>query len=223
MDIPAPAPVVDEFQLLQPGEADSLKRILLQIKQKAGVEISVFIPASLRGRAIEDFSIATAEKWGLGQKKVDKGLLFVIAPRERKMRLEVGYGLEGEVTDAFSRRVLDNGVRPYFKEGRYYEGILAGLSVLQEKIPLQIEEGSVPPARGKRANVPLFAFIVFLVIFVSFLRVLGMLGFIPMSRHTRYGGWGGHSGWGSRGGFGGGGSWGGGGGGFGGGGSSSSW
>ncbi|MGE3260953.1 MAG: YgcG family protein [Bacteriovoracia bacterium] len=225
--IRAPAPVVDELGILQPGEVQQLEAWLRDIKANSGVEIAVYIASSLQGRAIEDFSIAVAEKWQLGRKKEDKGLLFVVAPKERKMRFEVGYGLEGELTDAFTRRVLDNTVRPLFRDGNYYGGITAGIASLQEKIPLGLKEGEGDAqAYKRRPIVPMpimvFALIFFLLfVFPAFLSIFGLSrrGVLGPSRRGHWGG----GGFGGGGGWGGGGSWGGGGGGFGGGGSSSSW
>ncbi|MGZ3695591.1 MAG: TPM domain-containing protein [Bdellovibrionota bacterium] len=228
--IAEPAPVVDEMGLLQPGEANQLENLLRNIKAKSGVEIAVYIVSSLQGRVIEDFSIAVAEKWKLGRKKEDKGLLFVVAPKERKMRFEVGYGLEGDITDAFSRQVLDNNVKPLFKEGRYFEGIVSGIVSLQQKIPLGLDQNEVDSQVGMAPSplhIPfrlLFFGIIFFLFFIlpTFLSIFGLRsrGLLGPSRGGYWGGGGGFGG----GGFGGGGgSWGGGGGGFGGGGSSSSW
>jgi uncharacterized protein len=231
VELPAAAPVVDEAGILQPGETAELTRLLQRIKAGAGVEISVFIAANLRDRPIEDFALAAAEKWGLGQKKTDKGLLFIVAPSEKKMRFEVGYGLEGDITDAFSRQVLDNRVRPFFREGRYYEGILAGIGGIQEKVPLGLSPEEAPAPRPVRKGNSLLFFVFLIFFFFMFIsRLLGgggrrgggglaqgiLLGSL-LGGGRRGGGWGGG------GGFGGGGGWGGGGGGFGGGGSSSSW
>lgn len=241
LNLPAAAPVVDEFGLLSGSEERDLSQLLTRIKATSGVEISVFIPSSLRDREISQFSLAVAEQWKLGRKKEDKGLLFVIAPKEKRMRLEVGYGLEGDITDAFSGRILDNIMRPSFRAGRYYEGIVGSIAALQEKLPLglsQEEQAAAQPV-GKQIRVggllsliilllPLFFF--FVIPLMILIRILQFLGILkrPSYRSYRRSSWG-HSGWGG-GGFGGSGrwggggsSWGGGGGGFGGGGASSSW
>lgn len=225
--IPAAAPVVDEFGLLESGEKRDLTNSLLKIKEKSGVEVSVFIPKTLQGYEIEDFSIDVARKWGLGQKKTDRGLLLVIAPKERRMRFEVGSGLEGDLTDAFTGRVLDNVIRPYFKRGDYYAGIIYGIDAIQEKIPLGLEADSLPPRKSKGIHIPPPLIFVLVVILIVMIQVLQNLGILPRNRYRGGGGsWhsGGSGGFGS-GGFGGSsrGSWGGGGGGFSGGGSSSSW
>ncbi len=220
LSLPPPAPVVDEFGLLQNSEKAQLESLVREIKQKSGVELTIFIPATLQGREIEDFSIAVAEKWQLGRKKEDKGLLLTIAPKERKMRFEVGYGLEGDLTDLYTRRVLDDVMRPHFRVGQYYEGILGSLAAFQEKIPLGLEQSqaatfSKPPRRKKSAeNILFFIMVVLFVVFSLFGR---LMGFGRRSRGGGLGGFGGRGGW-----SGGGSSWGG-GGGFGGGGSSSSW
>jgi uncharacterized protein len=214
--------VVDEYGLLSSGESGRLASLLRAAKQNSGVEIAVYIPSTLRGREIEDFSIAVAEEWKLGRKKEDKALLFVIAPKERKMRIEVAYGIEGLVTDAFSRQLLDNVMRPYFRDGRYYQGILATLVKLQEKVPLGLDgEQAAAEQRADREAPPgvfLLLFILFIIGFLvitSFFRRAGLGGYD--------GGFGGGGGWGGGSRGSGGSSWGGGGGGFGGGGSSSSW
>ncbi len=219
--VPAAAPVVDEARLLSESDVSSLDTILRTVKDRSGVEISIVIPASLQERTIEDYAIAVAEQWKLGGKKSDKGLIFVIAPHERKMRLEVGYGLEGDLTDAFTRRVLDDQVRPRFQQGNYVEGIYAALLTIQTKLDLGLsQEASAQPVRHRSQGgqgFPWFPLIFFLIIIVLRIFFGGRGGY--------YGGFGGGLGGGGFGGgsSGGGGSWGGGGGGFGGGGSSSSW
>lgn len=224
IDIPPPAPMVDEAGLLPPQDAQYIDRLLRELKKRSGVEISVYVASSLRGRVIEDFSMAVAKQWKLGRKKEDRALLFLIAPKERKMRFEVGYGLEGDITDAYSRRVLDNVVKPYFQSGEYGKGILAGLSAISEKVPLGLKEGEAPePRRGGGTPVIFWILFIAAIFFILLTRIFGIGS--PHYRSYRSGGWGGGSGWGGGGGFGSGGgsSWGGGGGGFSGGGASSSW
>lgn len=230
IDFPAAAPVVDEANLLDASERQRLGEILANMKAKGGVEMAVYVARDLRERPIEDFALAAAEHWKLGTKKIDKGILFVVAPKEKKMRFEVGYGLEGEITDVFSRRVLDNEVRPYFREGRYFEGIATGVVAVQEQ--LGIEAGYARPAPGgprqiRMSNLLFFGLVVFFIL-ISLLRAGTGSSYRRRYGGGGFGGWGGGGGglggWGggrsSGGGFG---SWGGGGGGFGGGGSSSSW
>ncbi len=226
------APVTDEVGLLSSGDAERINSWLREIKAQSGVEIAVYVAKSLQGREVADFSLAVAEKWGLGRKKTDKGLLFLIAPKERKMRFEVGYGLEGDITDAFSRRVLDEEVRPRFRDGRYAEGITAAVARVAEKAGVQgelVEAAHEPLLQTRIEGLPLWVWLVLAVVVLGFqalLFVLRLLGVVSPARVMRRGGWHHHGGgWGGGGfgGFGGSGGWGGGGGGFGGGGASSDW
>ncbi|MCO5143489.1 MAG: TPM domain-containing protein [Oligoflexia bacterium] len=234
IQIPSAAPLVDEARILSQVEKNQLDALLRKIKVNSGVEMSVLITPSLEGLAVEDYSLQVAESWGLGRKGSDKGILFLIAINDRKMRFEVGYGLEGDLTDAYSRRILDNYVRPNFRAGKYYEGILAGIAGVQERIPLGAEELNEYTAEAD-LNLPWFIRLLsskYAPLFFLGLSFFIMILQIRYGRKIRsgrsYGGWsGGSSSWSSSGGSswssGGGSSWGGGGGGFGGGGSSSSW
>jgi uncharacterized protein len=221
--IPGAAPVVDEVGLLSSSQARQLSQVLLEAKARSAIETSVFIAKDMRGLDLNGFSVAVAEKWALGKKGEDKGLLFLIVPSERKMRLEVGYGLEGDVPDAFARRALDEYARPLFRSGNYYEGIVSTLGAVQSRLNLGLDEAAVPStvSRGKKVTIPSWLFIIIVLLGFGVQAAGAALGFNAPRRYGR-GGWGGGGlggGWGSGGG---GGSWGG-GGGFGGGGSSSSW
>lgn len=224
LDLPNPQPVVDEVGLLSAGEAAELDRVVREVLKNSSVELSIYIAKDLRGLAIEDFSIAVVEKWQLGKKKTDKGLLFLVAPKERKMRIEVGYGLEGDLTDAYSRRILDQRVRPHFRQGNYFLGLMSGLAGIQERVPLGVE---IPEEKGIRLPFWLIFVLVVFVVLASHLRSFTRYGYVGRGTRGGWGGrsssWGGSSGWGGGGGWSGGSSWGGGGGGFGGGGASSNW
>ncbi len=232
-DFPIPelsAPVIDEAQIFSSQEYNDLSMILREFKSK-GVQMAVYVPASLHGYDIEGFSIAVAEKWKLGRKGVDKGLLLLVAPSERKMRLEVGYGLEGDITDAFTKRLLDDGVRPYFRAGHYSQGILFGVVQIAQKLNItltgdytsvrDLDSGSRGISKNGITLLLLFIFFVLLPI----LRFLDSMSGGPrrMGGGGYWGGGfgGGGGGWGGSSGSGGG--YSGGGGGFGGGGASSDW
>ena len=232
--LPPAAPIVDEYQLLSSVEAEQVRDYLVRFKQSTGIELSIYIPSSLQGNDISSFSLSVAEKWGLGKKGKDKGLLLLIAPVEKKMRLEVGYGLEGDIPDAVAKRILDQNLRPYFREGQYAEGIRAALYRLTELLQVDPEALGEEPERGVASGGfgydEIVTILIFLFAAAHFVRsALGFSGRLPRGR--RYGGgrgssWGGAS-WGGGGSWGGGSSggisWGGGGGGFGGGGASSDW
>ena len=168
-----------------------------------------------------------AERWKLGDQATDQGLLLVIAPRERRMRLEVGYGLEGTLTDAMSRRILDGVLRPYLREGRVADGLIAVVGAVAEVTGSSYRPDAGAPPRGmgrgarNQGKLPFWVQLV-LMIFLMAASLVMRFARPHGSFHRRHSGW--QGGWGGGGGLGGGGGgWSGGGGGFGGGGASSSW
>jgi uncharacterized protein len=124
---PLAAPVTDLAGLLSADQADQLNKLLLDYETETSNQFAVLIIPSLEGEVLESYSIRVAEAWALGQADKDNGLLLLIALAERRLRIEVGYGLEGVLTDAFCGRVIDNTIVPYFKNEQYFEGITAGL------------------------------------------------------------------------------------------------
>lgn len=239
-------PVVDEAGLLDADTRTRVETVLRSLRREgapkghspgtgpgsdgsgAGFQMQVYIPASLADLPIEEFSIRVAESWKIGRKGEDRGLLLVIAPHERKMRFEVGYGLEGEITDAFAKHVLDDVLKPYFRDQRYGDGILAATGEIARKLGVDASATAVSPARGRgrSSGIPIpGGLLIFLLLPLVFFLVMAQMRSeqrgLLRRRGGGFGGWGGFGGgWG---GGGGGGGWGGGGGGFGGGGSSSSW
>lgn len=219
-------PVVDEAGVLNGQTVSKLSGLLQRINQRGTVQLQVLTLSSLQGDVIENVSIQVVDAWKLGTAKGDNGVLFLIVPSEKKMRIEVGQGLEGDLPDVIAKRIIADVVAPYFREGLYNEGITAGvIEILRHTDAKAIgEEAPPPPAREKKKS-GLFWFI--LIIFLLLLKQI-LFG----------GGGGGGRGFGGRrglggfygGGFGGGGfggssggGWSGGGGGFSGGGASGSW
>lgn len=188
--------------------------------------IFLMIP-TLNGGALESFTYETAAKNQVGSKKNNNGVLFFVAKDDHKMRIEVGYGLEGTLPDALANSILRNEVRPYFKQGDYSAGIAAGLNAIMSATRGEYKgEGK---DKGEREHGFPFIFIIMLIIFVmSFFKRGGRGGggLLPwiilgsMGSSNRRNDWGSGGGFGGSGGFGG---FSGGGGSFGGGGSSGSW
>jgi len=121
------APITDLAGLLSADQAQQLNELLLDYETETSNQFAVLIIPSLEGEVLESYSIRVAETWALGQADKDNGLLLLVALAERRLRIEVGYGLEGVLTDAFCGRVIDHTIVPYFKNERYFEGISAGL------------------------------------------------------------------------------------------------
>lgn len=213
-------PVVDNGAVLRSSYESKLSAYIRSVYQQTGNQLQVLTIDSLDGESIEEYSIKVVDEWQLGDKEKDNGVLFLMAVKDRQMRIEVGQGLEGELTDLQSRRII-NGIRPYFKKGNYEAGINFAIKAIAAQIGADI--ANAPRARETRERKPAFNIFFFLIFFI--IMILNM-------RRRIYGFSSGHrSSWSTSGirtsGIGGswssGGGWSGGGGGFSGGGSSGSW
>ncbi len=216
--------VIDEARLLSPREISVLSGLIYELHAQGGPQLGVLILSELGGESIEDLSIKAAEKWQLGDRKKDDGLILLIALKERRMRIEVGGGIEGELTDLEAKRFIENLLTPAFRQQRYALGIEATILAIGEKFSIRLSGGSPRARRSQEVTIPPWLFAIFIVLFflvAPFLRVLNRSGHYYGSYggpRTR-GNYGGTLGGGFRGG---GGSWGG-GGGFSGGGASGGW
>ena len=237
---------------LSSQQTTALENRLAAFETKKGSQIAVLIVPTTQPEDIAQFSIRVAEAWKIGRKNIDDGVILIVAKEDRKLRLEVGYGLEGAIPDAIAKRVIAETITPFFKKGDYAGGIEAGVTQLMqliegESLPESDNEPSAQMNEGAFMFILLGGLIAGFILSVMMGRVMGgMLAglgtgalvalFFGLSFAVvliglmvffivgvRHRGGGG---WSSGGGFGGGsgGSWGGGGGGsFGGGGASGSW
>ena len=119
--------VVDQTGTLGSGDVATLNQTLRYFEARKGSQIAVLIVPTTDGEAIEQFSLRVAETWKIGRKKIDDGALLVVAKNDRHLRIEVGYGLEGALTDVTSKRIIDEIITPKFKSGDFAGGISAGV------------------------------------------------------------------------------------------------
>lgn len=120
--------VHDEANVLSSSAVERLESQLKTYEDSTTNQVAVLIVPSLDGDVLEEYSLRVAEKWKLGQKERDNGVLLLIAINDRKMRIEVGEGLEGVLTDALSNRIIRNEIAPEFRRGDYESGVLAGVN-----------------------------------------------------------------------------------------------
>lgn len=218
--------VVDNAQMIDPAVRQQLTQELASHEQATGEQVVVVTLPDLQGSSIEDFGYQLGRYWGIGQKDKNNGALLIVARDDRKLRIEVGYGLEDRLTDAQSSVIINQVITPAFKTGNFSKGINDGVSAMLLVLggtpldePINAYDG------GSQAGVDFFdrhpGVLVFLILlFIVTIFILQFLGILP-----RGGGGGGSGGFGG-GGFGGGsggGGFSGGGGSFGGGGSSGGW
>jgi uncharacterized protein len=132
--------VVDQTGTLSSGDIAQLTQKLADLQTRKGSQIAVLIVPTTDGEAIDQFSLRVAEAWKIGRKKIDDGALLVVAKNDRRLRIEVGYGLEGAITDVTSKRIIDEDITPKFRGGDFAGGISAGINrmiglVNGEKLP----------------------------------------------------------------------------------------
>jgi uncharacterized protein len=120
--------VVDQTGTLSSDDIASLTQTLKDLETRKGSQIAVLIVPTTEPESIEQFSIRVAEAWKIGRKKIDDGALLVIAKNDRHLRIEVGYGLEGALTDVTSKRIIDEDITPKFKNGDFAGGVSAGVN-----------------------------------------------------------------------------------------------
>ncbi|HZJ11220.1 MAG TPA: TPM domain-containing protein, partial [Methyloceanibacter sp.] len=119
--------VVDGAGLLSPEDAEALIAELKALEDKSSDQLVVVTLPSLQGDTIEDFGYQLGRHWGIGTAKLDNGVLLIVAPNERKVRIEVGYGLEPILTDALTKIIIENAILPRFREGNFPGGIKDGV------------------------------------------------------------------------------------------------
>jgi len=227
LDVPKhTGPVVDLAGVLSRGDQVKIAASLLQFQKTYGPQLQVLVIPSLEDETIEGYSIKVVDKWKLGAKGKDDGVLLLVATESRKVRIEVGRGLEGDLPDVTAGRIIRTGIIPFFKQGQTGAGILVGLGMIAESVGGKLENVPAPRLRKAERSKGSFGYLMFIGIFliaplfgrrrrggVGSALLSGLLMGAAMSG-GRHGG---------SGGFGGGGFGGGGGGGFSGGGASGSW
>ena len=170
--------VVDQTGTLNSSHIETLNQRIRSFEQRKGSQIAVLIVPTTQPESIEQYSIRAAETWKIGRKKIDDGALLVIAKNDHKLRIEVGYGLEGALTDVTSRRIIDEVIVPRFKTGDFAGGISEGLTRMigvidGERLPPPAPEASHGPGPDWNELSSFLPFSIFGALFVGgFLRSL---------------------------------------------------
>jgi len=159
--------VTDLAGMISPAARQRLEQTLLAFEQSDSTQIAVLTIPSLESDALEDFSIRTVEAWKIGQKSKDNGVLLLVSKGDRKIRIEVGRGLEGVLTDLLAGRIVDQVITPRFKAGQLDEGFEAGVSAIISATRGEFKgSGRVP---GKSDQSSLLPYLIFFAILVGFL------------------------------------------------------
>ena len=181
--------VVDAANILSPIAKADLERKLAELEHKSGIQLVVATVPSLGGEEIEPYANALFRAWKLGEAKKNNGVLLLVAPKERRVRIEVGYGLEGTLTDAVSSLIIANAIAPRFKAGDFDGGVTRGVDDIVTALTTDSAEWKPKPADMRAENdasvldtlAPLLVFL-FILFVLSRMRRRGRgnVIFIPM-------------------------------------------
>jgi len=165
--------ITDLTGTLSPDQKQQLEHQLAQLESKKGSQLVVLVIPSTQPESIEQYAFRVAEQWKIGRENIDDGVLLLVAKNDRKLRIEVGYGLEGAIPDAIAKRVIAEVITPHFKANDFYGGIAAGVHQLGRLI--EDEPFPAPTQRDTRETsgpADLLFFLIFILFFAPALRSL---------------------------------------------------
>jgi uncharacterized protein len=168
--------VVDQAGLLSASARDRLTNWLAELERAKGYQVVVATVPSLQGVPIEDFGYRLGRAWGIGEAGRNTGALLIVAPTERTVRIEVGYGLEGTLTDAQSRAIIERDILPAFRSGSYEQGILAGTAEILRTLGFEPTDAPerAPQAPGAPESGGLgLLFFIGMILFIMFMNRRG--------------------------------------------------
>ncbi len=179
LDVPALKGRVNDYgNIISSSTERQLDAVLAELERTDSTQIAVLTVKSLEGDSIEDFAIRVAEKWKIGQTNKDNGAILLISKNDRKLRIEVGYGLEGSLTDLTSGRIIQNVIVPYFRTGNFDAGISNGVIAMIQAVKGEFK-GDARPARYSRrrsAGAGIFPFLIVFFLISTLGRVKRPLG-----------------------------------------------
>ncbi len=161
------ARVTDLTGTLSAEQRQALEHTLAEFETRKGSQIALLLVPSTQPETVEEYAVRVEEAWKLGRKGIDDGVLLLVAKDDRRLRIEVGYGLEGVLPDAIAKRIIEEDITPRFKQGDFYGGVRAGI----DRIMKVIEGETLPPPRGQGAALPQFDFVGSIIIGLVFLSI----------------------------------------------------
>ncbi|SKB48256.1 TPM domain-containing protein [Malaciobacter marinus] len=173
--------VVDNAQILTTSQIKNLTTILKMHEDQTSNQIVILTLKNLDGYEIADYGYQIARYWELGQKDKNNGVLLLVSLDDRKLRIEVGYGLEGVLTDKISHEIIEYTIKPEFKKGNYYQGISKGVTAIIKSIKGEYKKNSLPQTYKDESFISLLPFeflgFITLFIFVFLPRIIRLIGF----------------------------------------------
>lgn len=171
---PNPPRLVNDFtNTLSPRENEALEQKLVGFNDTTSTQIAVVIINTVDGYPVESYAFELGEKWGIGNKGKNNGALLLVVLQDRKIFIATGYGLEGALTDALARRIIENDIKPFFKEGRYYEGIDAGVSKIIDVVKGEYRD-TAPRSKKSKSQWPSIVFVLVILGLIFLFKILSV-------------------------------------------------
>ena len=198
--------IVDEAGLLKSEDLAAIATDLKALEAKSSDQLVIYTTRSLQGYAIEDFGYQLGRTWGIGQRGVNNGVLLIVAPNERKVRIEVGRGLEPYLTDAMTKLIIENAILPAFRRGDFAGGIRAGVhditSVMlgdSDAVKQRLASGAKRNTNSAQDNFAfyLLVFFIFAAVFIVWIQQQQMAHPLKPGQRRRSSGWSTGPSWGS--------------------------
>jgi uncharacterized protein len=163
--------IVDDAKILSAADREEILTMLRQLEGKSSDQVVVYTTNSLQGYEIEDIGYRLGRFWKIGQGDINNGIILIVAPKERKVRIEVGRGLEGQMTDLLSGTIIRNGILPAFRRGEFSAGIKAGVRdvkdvLLGDKAEVEKRARSIKPRQSATDWTPLIFVGLFIAMFI---------------------------------------------------------
>jgi len=170
LEIPALSGRVNDYAgMLSPAAVQTLEQRLAELEQSDSTQVVVLTVPTIDGENIEQFGIRVAEAWRIGQKGLDNGAILLIAKQERKVRIEVGRGLEGKLTDLMAGRIIRDVITPRFKAQDFDGGVLAGVEAITATVKGEYQTRQRDIRQGRQGFHPSFTLLLFLLVGIVFL------------------------------------------------------
>jgi uncharacterized protein len=194
LELPALQGRVNDYAgVLSPATVGELERVLADFERSDSTQVVVLTIPTLGGESLEEFSIRVAEAWKIGQQGLDNGAILLIAKAERKIRIEVGRGLEGKLTDLVSGRIIRGDITPRFKGGDFDGGVIAGVNAIMAVVKGEYQATPRDLRQGKKSAPPALSLLLFLLVGCIFLGSMakflgGLAGAVgvPLIAHLTY-------------------------------------
>ena len=173
LDVPElVSPVMDKADIINSSDEKALNQKLLNLSNETGIQVGVLTIPSLEGEALESYSMKVVETWKLGQKGQDNGVLLLVSLGDRSLRIETGYGVEGDLTDTKCGLIIRNVITPHFQNGDYSKGIVQGVTAIVENVAVNFSENADSPIMLEDEDDDWEGLLIIGIFFVFFMTVM---------------------------------------------------